>query len=125
MLCQIFIPDGQTAASVGKGYDLATAEERDVARERATVQVGAPRQQDAPQQEEDQLPEWWNPTPALHVSLYYKEEVWSSDFCYRALNPARQCIAAASVALFRCDPCTMRCWHFSGLKPPLTPLMHQ
>ena len=67
---------------MGKGYDLATAEERDVARERAAVQIAPPRQQGAPQQEEDQLPEWWNPTPALHVSLYYKEEVrFSSSLC--------------------------------------------
>ena len=72
---QIFIPDGQSAGSVGKGYDLATAEERDMARERAMVQVGGPAQQGSPQREEEQLPEWWNPTPALHVSLYYKEEV--------------------------------------------------
>ena len=72
---QIFIPDGQSASSVGKGYDLATAEERDVARERATLQVGSPAQQRNLQQEEEQLPEWWNPSPALHVSLYYKEEV--------------------------------------------------
>ena len=66
---------------MGKGYDLATAEERDVARERAAVQIGAPRQQGAPQREEDQLPEWWNPTPALHVSLYYKEEVGFPVLC--------------------------------------------
>lgn len=71
---QIFIPDAPST-SVGKGYDLATAEERNMARERATVQVGAPRQQSSFQGEEQQLPEWWNPTPALHVSLYYKEEV--------------------------------------------------
>ena len=49
-----------------------------MARERATLQVGAPaqRRSGAPE-EEEQLPEWWNPTPALHVSLYYKEEVCS------------------------------------------------
>ena len=62
-------------ASVSKGYDLATAEERDMARERATLQVGEPARQGTPQQEEEELPEWWNPSPALHVSLYYKEEV--------------------------------------------------
>ncbi len=49
-----------------------------MARERATLQVGAPAQpRSASPQEEEQLPEWWNPTPALHVSLYYKEEVHS------------------------------------------------
>ena len=74
---QIFIPEGSTAAP-GKGYELATAEERGMARERATLQVGAPTQpRSASLQEDEQLPEWWNPTPALHVSLYYKEEVRS------------------------------------------------
>ena len=49
-----------------------------MARERATLQVGAPAQRrSAAPEEEEQLPEWWNPTPALHVSLYYKEEVRS------------------------------------------------
>ena len=49
-----------------------------MARERATLQVGAPAQpRSASPVEEEQLPEWWNPTPALHVSLYYKEEVRS------------------------------------------------
>ena len=74
---QIFIPDGSTG-SPGKGYELATAEERSMARERATLQVGSPAQpRSAAPAEEEQLPEWWNPTPALHVSLYYKEEARS------------------------------------------------
>ena len=88
---------------MGKGYDLATAEERDIARERATVQVGAPRQQGAPQREEDQLPEWWNPTPALHVSLYYKEEVRFASTLCAVLNCAGHCMAAAIMALSRCS----------------------
>lgn len=71
---QIFIPDDKPV-SADKGYDLATADERDVARERATLQVRGSEQQGAPQRVEEQLPEWWNPTPALHVSLFYKEEV--------------------------------------------------
>ena len=71
---QIFIPDDKPV-SADKGYDLATADERDVARKRATVQVRGSEQQGTPQREEEQLPEWWNPTPALHVSLFYKEEV--------------------------------------------------
>ena len=85
VVMQIFIPEGQTFASVSKGYDLATAEERDMARERATLQVGEPSRQGTPQREEEELPEWWNPSPALHVSLYYKEEVHTLSLSFPIL----------------------------------------
>lgn len=109
---------------MGKGYDLATAEERDIARERATVQVSVPRQQGAPQREEDQLPEWWNPTPALHVSLYYKEEVRFASTLCTVLNRIGHCMAAAIMALSRCSThhsMAALLWAESFIDAPLTP----
>lgn len=69
-----------------------------MARERATLQVGGPTKQGTPQQEEDQLPEWWNPNPALHVSLYYKEEV------HRNISPGK-----ADPVLSQCNGALLHC----------------
>lgn len=113
---QIFIPDGQTMASVSKGYDLATAEERDMARERATLQVGAPAPQGTPQREEEELPEWWNPSPALHVSLYYKDEVHALRLTWTFVRypPERFPLPGALQLKARCTGImlagTCQCW---------------
>ena len=75
---QDFIPDGPSAPSVGKGADSAPAEERDVARERATVQVGESVQHGSTEEEKEQLPEWWAPTPtptSSHARSPYDKEV--------------------------------------------------
>ena len=62
----------------GKGDGLGTAEERDVAQERVTVQEGEPLQLRVSKEEKERLPEWWKPyTVPRGVNPYYKEVVRS------------------------------------------------
>ncbi len=61
------------SAVVPQREGVGTAEDVDLLRGSASAQVAAPLA--ARDAEDDQMPEWWNPSPALHVSLYYKQEV--------------------------------------------------
>lgn len=69
---QVFVPDAPSA--VPQRDSVGTAEDVELLRSSASARVAAPlaREQGA---DDDDIPEWWNPSPALHVSLYYKQEV--------------------------------------------------
>ncbi len=71
---QVFVPDAPS--TVPQRDSVGTAEDVDVLRSSASASVAAPlaSEQGA---DGDSIPEWWNPSPALHVSLYYKQEVCS------------------------------------------------
>ena len=82
---QIFMPDAPSA--VPQRDSVGTAEDVDLLRGSASAQVAAlPSEQAA---NGDEMPEWWNPSPALHVSLYYKQEV---HIC-SSNTPSTTCVA--------------------------------
>lgn len=81
---QVFVKDAPSAV-VPQRESVGTAEDVDLLRGSASAQVAAPTaERDA---EGDQMPEWWNPSPALHVSLYYRQEVRQKSYARHVEHP--------------------------------------
>ncbi|CAL8469335.1 g8876 [Coccomyxa elongata] len=67
----VFVPDAPS--TVPQRDSVGTAEDVEVLRSSASASVAAPLASEQ-RADGDSIPEWWNPSPALHVSLYYKQE---------------------------------------------------
>lgn len=76
MLEQIFVPDAPS--SFHRKETVGTADDVELLRGEASAQVSSSPALERPTAESDQIPDWWNASPALHVSLYYKQEVCCS-----------------------------------------------
>lgn len=72
---QVFVPD--IPSTVPQRDSVGTAEDVDLLRGSASAHVATSASEQGTNG--DEMPDWWNPTPALHVSLYYKQEVCSSS----------------------------------------------
>lgn len=73
MLAQVFVPDAPAASP--RQETVGTADDVELLRGRASAQVSSASAQELRTAESNQIPDWWNASPALHVSLYYKQEV--------------------------------------------------
>ena len=75
MQSQVFVPDAPSTTP--QRDSVGTAEDVEMLRSSASASVATPPANGAGA-DGDNIPEWWNPSPALHVSLYYKQEVCRS-----------------------------------------------
>ncbi|KAK9908012.1 hypothetical protein WJX75_001523 [Coccomyxa subellipsoidea] len=70
----VFVPD--IPSTVPQRDSVGTAEDVDLLRGSASAHVATSASEQGTNG--DEMPDWWNPTPALHVSLYYKQEAEKS-----------------------------------------------
>jgi hypothetical protein len=72
---QVFVPNAPSAMPP-RSTAGSTAEDVELLREEASAQL-APPAVVSQQADREQMPDWWSPSPAMHVSLFYKQEVCS------------------------------------------------